>query len=347
MGEQARIYFIHALSPLHAGVGEGLDSVNLPTARERATGYPFLPGSSIKGVLREVAEETFGKRDERVVTAFGPPTENAADARGGLVFSDASLLALPVRSHYGTFAWVTCPYVLRRLTRDVAEAGLDVDREVKKDLADLRDALGDGPDATDAHYPESGSVICAGTGAPWVYLDDLRLSATADAGFGRAARWLAELLWPSPTGSSDSAKAAGAAAVSAQRFFEQRTLLVKDDIFARLSRTATELRHRVKIDHDTGTAAASGPWTEEHLPAETLLHGLVLGRRTRYFAGGRKPDESGRLASGVAKSEAQSLDALKELVEPGTRLRFGGKSTAGMGRARLQIAWPPTKEAVR
>jgi CRISPR-associated protein Cmr4 len=345
MGEQARIYFIHALSPLHAGIGEGLDSVNLPTARERATGYPFLPGSSIKGVLREIAEETYGKRDERVVTAFGPPTENAADARGGLVFSDASLLALPVRSHYGTFAWVTCPYVLRRLTRDVAEAGRDVDADVKNDLAGLRDALGG--DSPDAHYPESGSVIRAGTGATSVYLEDLRLSATPHAGLGRAAHWLADLLWPSPAGSSDRAKAAGAAAASAQRFFEQRTLLVKDDHFARLSRTATELRHRVKIDHDTGTAAASGPWTEEHLPAETLLHGLVLGRRTRYFAGGRKPDDSGRLPPGVAKSDAQSLDALKDLVEPGTRLRFGGKSTAGMGRARLQIAWPPTKETVR
>ena len=33
-------YFIHALSPLHPGVGQGVGGVDLPVAREKATGIP-------------------------------------------------------------------------------------------------------------------------------------------------------------------------------------------------------------------------------------------------------------------------------------------------------------------
>ncbi len=49
----SRPFLIHALSPLHAGTGHAADVVDLPTARMKATGIPFLPGSSIKGVLRD------------------------------------------------------------------------------------------------------------------------------------------------------------------------------------------------------------------------------------------------------------------------------------------------------
>ena len=44
--------FVHALSPLHAGTGQGAGIIDLPIAREKATGLPYLPGSSLKGTLR-------------------------------------------------------------------------------------------------------------------------------------------------------------------------------------------------------------------------------------------------------------------------------------------------------
>ncbi len=50
---QARLLFTHALSPLHAGTGQGVGVIDLPIAREKATGLPFLPGSSVKGTLRD------------------------------------------------------------------------------------------------------------------------------------------------------------------------------------------------------------------------------------------------------------------------------------------------------
>ena len=39
-------FLLHALSPLHAGTGHAADVIDLPTARMKATGIPFVPGSS-------------------------------------------------------------------------------------------------------------------------------------------------------------------------------------------------------------------------------------------------------------------------------------------------------------
>src|SRR5690606_37575964 len=93
---------------------------DLAIARDRATGHPFVPGSSIKGSLRaRAADQAWGKDVDRV---FGPPRENASDHAGAFVVGDANLLLFPVRSIAGTFAWCTSPLLLRRFERDLREA---------------------------------------------------------------------------------------------------------------------------------------------------------------------------------------------------------------------------------
>ncbi len=64
-----RLTFIHALSALHAGTGQGAGVIDLPIAREKATGLPFLPGSSLKGPLRA----SLADKDLRNAI-FGPET---------------------------------------------------------------------------------------------------------------------------------------------------------------------------------------------------------------------------------------------------------------------------------
>jgi len=53
----AQLTFVHALSPLHAGIGQGAGVIDLPIAREKATGIPFLPGSSLKGALKALCPD--------------------------------------------------------------------------------------------------------------------------------------------------------------------------------------------------------------------------------------------------------------------------------------------------
>src|SRR6266568_6927589 len=115
-----RLTFIHALSALHAGTGQGAGVIDLPIAREKATGLPFLPGSSLKGALRALCVD-----ENKCKQIFGPDTAGSdanSDYASSAQFSDQRLLLLPIRSLAGTFAWITSPYVLRRLARDIEDA---------------------------------------------------------------------------------------------------------------------------------------------------------------------------------------------------------------------------------
>lgn len=105
------ILYLHALTALHPGSGTALGAVDLPVQRERHTDWPVIPGSSIKGVLRETTEN--GLRDR----LFGAG-DNDGTSAGALSFTDARVLAFPVRSLKGVFAWVTCPQGLQRWSRD-------------------------------------------------------------------------------------------------------------------------------------------------------------------------------------------------------------------------------------
>src|SRR4051794_4247895 len=91
----ARLLFLHAQTGLHPGSGTALGAVDLPVQRERHTQWPTIPGSALKGILRDVCRETAkekyaddgseveeGKRrskrrkanedDPELVAAFGP-----------------------------------------------------------------------------------------------------------------------------------------------------------------------------------------------------------------------------------------------------------------------------------
>ncbi len=134
--KHVRLYGIYTISPLHCGTGQTAGAVDLPVARESHTGLPFVPGTGLKGVARDVVEK-YAK--ERVVDLFGseppqpggPPDDGNAEARGeegnkgtelragNLLFTDARLLALPVRSLQRPFLYATSPLVLRRLEREL------------------------------------------------------------------------------------------------------------------------------------------------------------------------------------------------------------------------------------
>jgi CRISPR-associated protein Cmr4 len=105
-----------AETPIHPGSGRSMGVVDLPVAREAATDYPVIAGSSLKGALKDKAKSLIsGDVEQR----FGRP-----DQAGDLLVSDARLLLLPVRSLTGAYRWLTCPHLLERFRRDLARAAL-------------------------------------------------------------------------------------------------------------------------------------------------------------------------------------------------------------------------------
>lgn len=104
-----------AETSIHPGAGQSAGVVDLPVAREAATDYPVVPGSSLKGALLGLARR---KALPNLKRLFGEK-ENA----GALLVSDARLLLLPVRSLQSAYKWVTCPHLLERFARDQARSG--------------------------------------------------------------------------------------------------------------------------------------------------------------------------------------------------------------------------------
>lgn len=52
---QSRILYLFTRTPLHVGAGASVGAIDQPIIRERHTGFPILPGTSLKGVLRDTA----------------------------------------------------------------------------------------------------------------------------------------------------------------------------------------------------------------------------------------------------------------------------------------------------
>ncbi len=122
MFKQARLLFLYTETPLHVGSGSSLGTVDLPIQRESHTNFPMIQSTGIKGKLRNVFENNGLGNDVDVVKVvnaiFGSESSNA----GALSPGDGRLLLFPVRSLAGVFAWITCPFVISRLQRDLAIA---------------------------------------------------------------------------------------------------------------------------------------------------------------------------------------------------------------------------------
>src|SRR5438270_11248357 len=198
----ARLTFVHALSPLHAGTVQGVGVIDLPIAREKGTGLPFLPGSSLKGTLRARCSAQECKQ------VFGPDTievQTDSNHASSAQFSDQRLLLLPIRSLAGTFAWVTSPYVLRRLMRDIADAEVTPPKE---------GGILTIPDTDTCAVVNTQSKITINM---TVYLEDLDLKAQIDDATTEWAKWISERVFLNDK--------------SWQQMLRERMCVVHDDVF--------------------------------------------------------------------------------------------------------------------
>ncbi|MBU0550326.1 type III-B CRISPR module RAMP protein Cmr4 [Myxococcota bacterium] len=240
----ARLLFTHALSPLHAGTGQSVGAVDLAIARDRATGHPYIPGSSLKGSLRALAAARMSQ--DEVFRVFGPDTQNASEFAGALSFGDANLLLLPVRSIAGTFAWVTSPFLLMRYARDAREAGF-------KGLP----AIPSIPQIEACIVSHNTALDVSGR----VVFEDLDLKP--------AERHSPADEWASEIGFRIFDK-------TWLELFKKRICIVHDDVMVFLARHATDVVTRIRIDDEKKTVAKSQLWQEENLPVETILCSLLM-----------------------------------------------------------------------
>lgn len=239
---KAAIVYLHAITPVHSGTGQTVAVIDLPIAREKATGWPIIPGSSIKGVVRATSTGDETAKE----AAFG-----SQEKAGEIVLTDQRILCLPVRSFFGTFAWVTCPLVLGRFAKDMKAIDAAPPFTVGTPSVANQDACKVCP----------GSTLVNGNK---VYLEDLDLNPSEDAA---ATMPIADGI-------------AGALFANDQQGptpFTKRFAVVSDELFSFLSETATEVAARIALN-ERGTTTGDGGnlWYEEAVPSETIFAGAAL-----------------------------------------------------------------------
>lgn len=246
------ILFIHALTGLHVGAGTASGTVDLPVQRERHTRWPLIPGSSLKGVLRDHYRPDNGRKMDIWEAVFGPEkVESGGNAHAGaLSLTDARILAFPVRSLCGVFAWVTCPAVLERLNRDLPLVG-----QGQKKL-------------TNIPSPAEEQVACT-DGSPLLVdnnklvLEEFEFTRTGTA--RDVADWLAD------NAIEDAAT---------RKRIKTHLCVIHDNYFVHFVNHATEIVARTRLDYKTKTVKSGALFYQEVLPPETLFYALLLAEKS-------------------------------------------------------------------
>lgn len=236
-------------TPLHVGAGNSVGVVDSPIMRERHTKTPIIPGSSLKGVLADLWNNdsenfTEGKgengksrkvRDNELKRLFGSDDDRAA-CSGSLLIGEARVLAFPLRSAKGGFAWITCPHALKKFARDTGKK-LDTFDEPANETCLAGSAV---------VFEEKKAVI----------LEEYRLTKTGavpQSVVEALQGVVADTLWEP----------------------EKRLVIVSDELFSYFVENACEVVTRIKINDETGTVDEHHLFNQEQVPSETLFYAIL------------------------------------------------------------------------
>ena len=283
MFKLAKPFFIKTVTPMHAGSGQDLGIVDMPIQRERHTSYPKIEGSSLKGSIREVFRDLINGEitKEKINLAFGP--EESGDFAGALGFTDARILLFPVKSMKGVFAWITCPKVLKKFKNDLEICG---ENNISLSIPNLKTGEYLAPN-------DSKNVISKNKNV--VILEEYTFKRSIES-FNFAD--LKKLI-------PDSINI-------------DQVVILHDDDFKDFVNLSTEVITRTKIDPKTGTVAQGALFTEEYLPAESVMYSLALA--TPVF----KEKKDGL----PLKNENDVMDFFNNIPDT---IQIGGNSTIGKG----------------
>jgi len=252
-------YLLKVLTPLHIGAGQGLGHVDLPIVREAHTNFPYIPGTSLKGALRNLeinqvarargekpsqveerlTKNKFDQKEEdilRLAKIFGVAGEGAEEGKevgaGKVLFSDAFIVLFPVKSAKGVFSLTTCPYVINRFFEL-----LGIEQRVNE-------------------VPE-GKVKVLSTKDHKNLINNNKLL-------------LEEFVFEAEE-SEELKKFVELVGTFVGEENKRRIVCVNDTDFMDFVSNYTEVQTHIKINLDTGTVKEGALWTEEYVPAESIF----------------------------------------------------------------------------
>jgi len=262
---EMRLYLMKTRSGLHCGIGQGLSDIDLPTAKDAVTSHPIIPGSSMKGVLRD----SFDDGSRKFLAGFGQDSGGRAEFAAALSFTDSRLLCLPVRSYFGTFAYLASPYTIALAKEYLKQAGYD-------NLPPVPVFPGTETDSYHASVTTHSDLVSSGQYADRLLLEEIDL--LIDNNFKEITdKWailIGKIICPDdPEG---------------QEMFARRFVVADDNILNFFSETGLPVAAHNRIG-ENGVVQYGALWYEEFVPAEAIFIGAVYaengrGRENRSFA---------------------------------------------------------------
>ena len=314
----AKPFFIIVKTPLHAGSETELGIVDMPIQRERHTSFPKIEASGVKGCLRDIFENKMkngeiansSNKDNTISLSFG--SEQGDGHAGALGFTDARILLFHIKSMKGVFAWITCPMVLERFKADlelckntngISKDSLFFDEIPLDDLLNSKDNKNKCIIANKEYLEINENII----------LEEYAFEIH-EKNIKKIAEFISNVIDISE--------------------INNKLVILSNNDFRDFVNHSTEVITRIKIKPETGTVEPGALFTEEYLPAETVMYSLVL--TTPIFN-----KEKGRFAKTNSQSEEEILMDFFEKNVPDV-IQIGGNATIGKGIAKVET-WSDKK----
>ncbi len=313
------LYFLTTITPLHVGVGRTVGSVDLPVARD-GFGYPYVPGSSIKGVvkskcmLRKLLESGEVPRECTVYYGVDSRSEESISEEEVWVspvsFTDAYLLLYPIRvEKYSSgedppaFAYATSNLLVSRYNDFVENLSI-----VGHDLLDFTIKL-DNSDPNNSNSDEAcGDLIVNNV----IVREGCRKYYEKEK--------LSELLG----GLVDIIKNMGKLD---ENLLNGGVYVFDDKVFREIVEAGIIRQTRIRLDYKRKAVMPGALWSEEY-----VSQGAVF-----YFASIYRSVKTRNCIISADDAKSRNRRIMLDYADEGV-LVIGGKETVGKGLVRIKIA---------
>lgn len=240
---KSKIMFFYTETPLHIGCGNDVGAVDSPVQRDSHTGFPIIPGSAVKGVLRDLQDDS--SRNE----VFGSASGEELSKSGDIAFCEGKLLAFPLRSMKNSFVWATCPYILGRFAERI---GCEVPRF---------------PALSDESKIYADSSVCVD--GKHAVIEEYTFEVVPDTGI---LERVAEIFSKVECGGRVW-----------RGSFGKRIAVFSDTMMSYFAKTACSVDQHVCIDDSTGIAKDGALFNIETVPSDSLFYSEMFELRAGAF----------------------------------------------------------------
>jgi CRISPR-associated protein Cmr4 len=264
---------------------------------------------------------------EKVNTIFGPE-DGGEEYSSCISITDAKILLYPVRSVRGVFAWITCPFVLKRFLEDlkaIKNSNLNFGKK-PQNIQNQNDLVSNLEELVkNLNELEDNQIIINNNNSKLVIqnqnqvaLEEFVFNVVQDKNNNNKTQeilafFISKLkqILPDNNLSKDD--------------LEKHLAIVSDNVFKDFVNYAVEIRTRIRIDQAKGTVEKGALFSEELIPSESIFYSLV------FISEPKK--------NNINFEEVKEL-ITQNLFKGDPLIQFGGDETTGKGFFRVKLYTP-------